>query len=72
MKLIDTKGRQYDPDSGAAALGLKNSNAFLNTINPGNAVNGILLFDVPKNFRIKAIELHDSPFSGGVTVALNN
>ncbi|WP_326643586.1 DUF4352 domain-containing protein [Streptosporangium sp. NBC_01755] len=72
QKLIDTKGRQYDPDSGAAALGLKNSNAFLNTINPGNAVNGILLFDVPKNFRIKAIELHDSIFSDGVTVALND
>ena len=72
QKLIDTRGRQYDPDSGAAALGLKNSNAFLNRINPGNAVNGILLFDVPKNFKIKAVELHDSIFSGGVTVALND
>lgn len=72
QKLIDARGRQYDADSGTAALGLKNSNAFLNNINPGNAVSGILLFDVPKEFRIKAIELHDSAFSGGVTVALND
>ncbi|MFJ2033736.1 DUF4352 domain-containing protein [Streptosporangium sp. NPDC087985] len=71
QKLIDTGGRQYDADSGAA-LGLKDSNAFLKNINPGNTVSGILLFDVPKDFRIKAIELHDSIFSGGVTVALNH
>ncbi|MFG1751504.1 DUF4352 domain-containing protein [Streptosporangium sandarakinum] len=70
QKLIDTAGREYDADSGAAVLGLKNSNAFLNNINPGNSVSGILLFDVPDDFRIKAVELHDSPFSGGIQVAL--
>jgi hypothetical protein len=72
QKLIDSRNRKYDTDSGAAALGLKNSNAFLNNINPGNTVKGILLFDVPKNFKIKAVELHDSIFSDGVTVALKN
>jgi hypothetical protein len=70
QKLIDSKDRQYDTDSGAAALGLEDSNAFLNNINPGNSVSGILLFDVPKDFRIKAIELHDSLFSGGVAIGL--
>ncbi|MDP9849735.1 DUF4352 domain-containing protein [Streptosporangium lutulentum] len=72
QKLIDSRNRQYDTDSGAAALGLEDSNAFLNNINPGNTVNGILLFDVPKAFKIKAVELHDSIFSDGVTVALNS
>ncbi|SNS08493.1 protein of unknown function [Streptosporangium subroseum] len=72
QKLIDSRNRKYDTDSGAAALGLKNSNAFLNNINPGNTVKGILLFDVPKDFKIKAVELHDSIFSDGVTVALNS
>lgn len=71
QKLIDSQGRQFDADSGAAAMGLKDSNAFLNNINPGNSVKGILLFDVPKTFKLKAIELHDSVFSGGVTVALD-
>ncbi|GIH72620.1 DUF4352 domain-containing protein [Sphaerimonospora thailandensis] len=69
QKLIDTQGRQFDADSGAA-IGMKDSNAFLNNINPGNTVNGIVLFDVPKDFKIKSIELHDSFFSGGVTVTL--
>jgi Domain of unknown function (DUF4352) len=72
QKLIDSRNRKYDTDTGAAALGLKNSNAFLNNINPGNTVKGILLFDVPKNFKIKAVELHDSIFSDGVTVALSS
>ncbi|MEU8055226.1 DUF4352 domain-containing protein [Microbispora bryophytorum] len=70
QKLIDAKGRTFDADSGAAALGLTDSNAFLNNINPGNAVNGILLFDVPKDIKLKAVELHDSIFSDGVTVSL--
>ncbi|TXK43283.1 DUF4352 domain-containing protein [Nonomuraea sp. C10] len=70
QKLIDAKGREFDADSGAAVLGLKDSNAFLNNINPGNAVKGILLFDVPENIKLKAVELHDSIFSDGVTVTL--
>lgn len=70
QKLIDAKGRRFDADSGTAAVSLKDSNAFLTTINPGNSVKGILLFDVPKDAVLTAIERHDSPFSGGVTVAL--
>ncbi|GGL14255.1 hypothetical protein Sme01_06470 [Sphaerisporangium melleum] len=70
QKLIDAKGRQYDAASGAAALGLKDSNAFLNNINPGNSVRGILLFDVPKDLHLRAVELHDSIFSDGTTVTL--
>ncbi len=70
QKLVDTKGRQFDADSGAAALGLKNSNSFLNSINPGNSVKGILLFDVPRNITLTSVELHDSIFSEGVEVSL--
>ncbi|MEN3538103.1 DUF4352 domain-containing protein [Microbispora sp. ZYX-F-249] len=69
QKLIDTKGRTFDADTGAA-IWLQDSNAFLEKINPGNSVKGFLLFDVPKNLAIKAVELHDSAWSGGVTVSL--
>ncbi|WP_169982520.1 DUF4352 domain-containing protein [Microbispora sp. H10836] len=69
QKLIDTKGRTFDADTGAAVW-LQGSNAFLEKINPGNSVKGFLLFDVPKNLAIKAVELHDSAWSGGVTVSL--
>ncbi|GAA3812989.1 hypothetical protein GCM10022226_37150 [Sphaerisporangium flaviroseum] len=71
QKLLDTEDRQYDAATGAAALALDDSNAFLNNINPGNSVRGILLFDVPKGFQLRAVELHDSVFSDGVTVALS-
>ncbi|GAA4560990.1 DUF4352 domain-containing protein [Planotetraspora kaengkrachanensis] len=70
QKLIDDKGREYDADSGAAIL-LDDSNAFLTNINPGNTVKGFVLFDVPKNTKLTAIQLHDSVFSGGVTVNLS-
>jgi len=40
--------------------------------NPGNTVRAVILFDLPKGDRaVKAeLELHDSAFSGGVTVSL--
>ncbi|HEY9475617.1 MAG TPA: DUF4352 domain-containing protein, partial [Mycobacteriales bacterium] len=69
--LVDTQGRQYDADSGVAAIALADSNSFLNNINPGNSVAGILVYDVPKGLALSKIELHDSMFSGGVTVTLS-
>jgi len=70
QKLLDAAGREYDASTGAAALYLPDSNAFLNNINPGNSVDGTLVFDVPVGLRPAAVELHDSPFSRGVRVTL--
>ena len=41
-------------------------------INPGNSVEGRVIFDVAERFvdRIDVVRLHDSAFSGGVTVAV--
>jgi hypothetical protein len=47
------------------------SSTFLNEINPGNSAKGKLIFDVPKSAELTALELHDSPFSGGVEVGLS-
>ncbi|MFL6053036.1 MAG: DUF4352 domain-containing protein [Actinoallomurus sp.] len=70
QKLTDAGGRQFDADTQAIiALG-DESKAFLEDINPGNGVHGILVFDVPAGVSLKSLELHDSPFSGGVTVPL--
>jgi hypothetical protein len=61
-------GQKYDAD-GAAGLYLgDDGKAFLEQINPGNSVNGIVVFDVPKDAKIAKVELHDSGFSGGVVV----
>lgn len=71
QKLIDAAGREFDADLGAAALAVQDANSLFENINPGNTVNGVLVFDVPKKVRLTAIELHDSPFSNGVTVTLS-
>ena len=39
-------------------------------INPGNSVKGKVYFDIPKGAKLTSLELHDSMFSGGVTVDL--
>ncbi|GAA0338446.1 DUF4352 domain-containing protein [Actinoallomurus spadix] len=72
QKLTDTEGRQFDADSEATIVMGDESKAFLENINPGNGVHGILVFDLPAGVSLKSLELHDSPFSGGVKVPLHS
>ncbi|MDO8147526.1 DUF4352 domain-containing protein [Isoptericola sp. b515] len=69
QKLVDTEGRTHSADS-EAAIYLDDSNSFLNEINPGNTVDGIVVFDMPKDAKPATLELHDSAFSGGVEVSV--
>jgi hypothetical protein len=68
--LFDTGGRRFETDE--ATLYIEDfGKAFLENINPGNRVNGTLVYDVPRSgFKAARMELHDSPFSGGVEVQL--
>ncbi len=61
-------GQKYEADSAAGIYLEDDSRAFLEDINPGNSVNGIVVFDIPKDAQIAKLELHDSAFSGGVVV----
>jgi hypothetical protein len=65
----DSAGRRFSADS-EAGIYLEESASFINEINPGNTVEGIVVFDVPTDVTLTSLELHDSAFSGGVTVAL--
>ena len=70
--VYDSHGRKYDADS-TADIDANNNNGggvFFNDINPGNTVHGVILFDLPKGDKAVKAELHDSAFSGGVTVSL--
>lgn len=69
--LVDDQGREHSAN-GSAAIYLDGSQTFLNDINPGNSVEGIVVFDIPADAQPAAIELHDSMFSGGVTVRLTD
>jgi hypothetical protein len=68
--LFDAKGRKFDADSSAAMYLGEQSNSFLNDINPGNKVSGVIVFDIPKGTVLDRLELHDSMLSGGVEVTL--
>lgn len=71
--VYDADGRKYDASTGAdidlnSASG--SNSVFFNTINPGNTVHGELAFDMPAGTEAVKAELHDSAFSGGITVNL--
>ena len=69
QKALDAAGNEYSADSSAAVY-LGDMNTFLNQLNPGSTVNGQIAYDVPVGTQLTTLELHDSPFSGGVTVNL--
>jgi hypothetical protein len=70
QKALDAQGTQFSHDGAAAFYANEGNNTFLEQINPGNT-KGRLIFDVPEGTKLTAMELHDSPFSGGVKVSLS-
>ena len=72
--VYDASGRKYDVST-SADLDLNSASGsdsvFFNDINPGNTVRGELAFDMPAGQKAEKAELHDSAFSGGVTVNLH-
>ncbi|MDT7846998.1 DUF4352 domain-containing protein [Streptomyces justiciae] len=61
--LIGADDRRYSADA-TAAIYLEDSQSFLTQVNPGNAVDGIVVFDISLDATLVGIELHDSLFSG--------
>ncbi len=70
QKLLNSAGQQYSPDVTATLTNSNNSDALIAQINPGNTVQGTLVFDIPKDQTPVSAEMHDSAFSGGVKVNL--
>lgn len=66
----DAQGRKFSADSGAVIYLGDQGHSFLEQMNPGSAVDGQLVYDVPVGTQLTQIELHDSMFSGGVKVNL--
>ena len=44
---------------------IEDSKSFLEQINPGTTVKGVVAFDIPKTSKITQLQLHDSMFSAG-------
>jgi pyruvate/2-oxoglutarate dehydrogenase complex dihydrolipoamide acyltransferase (E2) component len=71
QKAMDATGTEFSNDGAAETYANQDNSTFLNEINPGNQTKGKVIFDVPKSTTLTKLELHDSPFSGGVTVGLS-
>ncbi len=67
--LVNAQGQEYSAST-EASLYLEDASSFYEEVNPGNTLNSKVVFDVPPGMVPTAIELHDSAFSGGVTVTL--
>ena len=69
--VFDASWRKFSAST-AADIGLNAAGGapILEDINPGNSVTGVIAFDLPAGDTAVKAELHDSPFSGGVTVRL--
>ena len=61
---------EYSADDTATLYQAPQGTSWYNDINPGNSVEGTIVFDVPKDVTPTVAELHDSAFSGGVKVNL--
>lgn len=66
---FDGKSRKFSANS-MASMADESSQVLWEEINPGNSVKGTVYFDVPQGAKLTSLELHDSMFSGGVTVRL--
>ncbi|MDQ5886373.1 MAG: hypothetical protein QG623_421 [Patescibacteria group bacterium] len=68
--LLNASGQKYSADDVATMYNTPNGSSWYNDINPGNSVEGAIVFDIPKDQTPVTAELHDSAFSRGVKVNL--
>ena len=69
QKLKDAASKTYSPDS-TAELAMKNNDVWLSDINPGNAVDGVLVYDMPVGVEGTAIDFSGGLFDDAKTVQL--
>ncbi|OGL29629.1 hypothetical protein A3D14_01320 [Candidatus Saccharibacteria bacterium RIFCSPHIGHO2_02_FULL_47_12] len=68
--LFNSTGQKYSADDTATYYAAPSGNTWYDNINPGNSVEGVIVFDIPKDQTPTSAELHDSALSGGVKVNL--
>lgn len=68
--LLNSNGQKYSADDMATIYNSPNGTSWYDNINPGNKVEGAILFDLPKDQTPTTAELHDSAFSSGVKITL--
>jgi hypothetical protein len=72
QKAYDAEGTAYGDDALAGVYANRDTQTFLEKLDPGERVSGNLVFDVPRPVKLVRLELHDSPLSRGAKVALKS
>ena len=67
--LFDDAGKRHDPDLDATVRH-GDGHLWSTHLNPGQRLEGTLVYDVPDPVTMARVELHDAPFSGGASVEL--
>lgn len=68
--VFNASGQKYSADSAATIVANPNSDTWIGEINPGNTIEGIMVFDLPKDQTPTVAQLHDSAFSDGIKIKL--
>ncbi|HET8789468.1 MAG TPA: DUF4352 domain-containing protein, partial [Actinomycetes bacterium] len=68
--LFDSDGNRHDPDLDATARHEGDARLWSSHLNPGQRLEGTLVYDVPESATPSRVELHDGPLSGGASVAV--
>jgi hypothetical protein len=69
QKAINTSGQEFSANPTASLYANSNSQTLFTQINPGNTLQGIIVFDIPKDQQLVKLELHDSAFSKGILIS---
>jgi hypothetical protein len=64
-------GNLYEPDWEATYDALNGDQKVDEAINPGNEIEAIMVYDIPKDATIQTLTLHDSALSNGVTIKVS-
>lgn len=72
QKLLNSRNQQFAADDIASSYLDTSYSTLFSNINPGNQIEGTIVFDFPKGEIPVQAELHDDAFSGGVKVNLAN
>jgi hypothetical protein len=70
VKLVDAAGKTYDSDPTATLYANPDQSAWVAAINPGNALQGPIVFDVPARTKPVSVQVSDNMFGNGETITL--
>ncbi|RLP75489.1 DUF4352 domain-containing protein [Mycetocola tolaasinivorans] len=71
LKVEDSQGRSFNADSSATIYDTASADTWISEINPGNAVTGSVIFDLPADAELATLTVSNSVWGSGKKIALN-